>query len=189
MDFPATDLTDKHEILQAHRRHRRLIRLHGRRQVHISYLAAFYICRKWHDRRHRDAIFDQQMERFHGPEWSVPFESPTVEASHYPQAVALTRLLASPYWRTLALRENLGSAHGGLRRDSRPPDVLSTGSALRRFVSEVQRTVASDYGWDPYPHWRAYDPLVEWIRLEIYRSEKPILRERYHADAYSDQID
>ncbi|TVZ05050.1 hypothetical protein EAS64_10540 [Trebonia kvetii] len=45
--------------------------------------------------------FSERIGRFLGPGWSVYISSPFVAAAKYPQAVALTRLLASPHWTDL----------------------------------------------------------------------------------------
>ena len=67
----------------------------------------------------------------------------------YPQAVALTRLLASPYW-----RERI------LGKDWPWPE---------EFETELRRTVAPGYIWGIYPRtrWRRDrdDPLLEWRYL------------------------
>jgi len=64
---------------------------------------------EWADRlSYRDRI-DERMHRFHGSTWNVYNDDPTLRASHYPSAVALARLLASPDWKALALHPE-GSA-------------------------------------------------------------------------------
>jgi hypothetical protein len=88
------------------------------------------------------------MQAFHGPRWRDNDEAwrQTFDAAIYPQAVALTRLLASPYWRQ---------------------HILKGWRSPNTFVAELRRTVAPDYVWGSYPHirWRRNheDPLFEWI--------------------------
>jgi TniQ len=127
-------------ILQAHKRHLRLVRRFGRDQVATGFAVADHICRRWHEHRRHDAGFCDRMLAFHGPRWQAPPASPTVAAAIYPQAVALTRLLVSPYWQALS------SGHRGRQE---------------LFIAEVRRTVAPGYLW-PQPY-RPADPLGSWI--------------------------
>jgi len=82
------------------------------------------------------------MGLFHGHKWRVPASDPTVHAPCYPQIVDLTRLLASPFWRTKA------------QQDWPEP---------KEFIDETRRTVAPHFKWTlNHPH-GVYDPLVELI--------------------------
>ena len=89
------------EILHAHRRHRRLIRRHGRDPVMRAFRDAQPHLHRLAPGRLPDPGFDRRMEIFHGPGWHDrdDDEPHTSDAAAYPQSVALTRLLASPYWR------------------------------------------------------------------------------------------
>ena len=141
------DLTGQPDILHAHRRHRWLIRRHGRDRVMRAFRDAQHICIGWRLDGIHDAGFEHRMEIFHGPGWEDrDFYDQTFDAATYPQSVALARLLASPYW-----RERI------LHKDWPWHD---------EFVDEVRRTVAPDYIWDNYPRirWRRDrdDPLREW---------------------------
>jgi hypothetical protein len=129
------------QILQAHTRHLRLVRRFGRDEVAFAFAAADAICRRWHDQREHDAGFRHRMAVFHGPGWAVPPGSPTVAAAVYPQAIALTRLLASPFWQSLVADD--------------------IGGGQDRFFAEVRRTVALGYAW-PRP-FRSTDPLYRWL--------------------------
>ena len=142
------DLTGQPEILRAYRRHRRLIRRHGRDPVMRALRDAQHICTGWRLDGLRDPGFDRRMEIFRGPGWDEPGEwAPhAFDAAAYPQSVAQARLLASPYWRER---------------------ILGTGWAGHdEFTAEVLRTVTPDYAWDyrPHPRWRRDrdDPLLEW---------------------------
>ncbi len=135
------DLSGQPDILQAHKRHLRLVRRFGRDAVAFEFAVADHICRRWHEHHQHDAAFRDRMLAFHGPGWQAPPASPTVAAAVYPQAVALTRLLVSPYWRALS-----SPAH---------PDQQAL------FIAEVRRTVAPGYLW-PQPH-RPADLLQSWI--------------------------
>jgi hypothetical protein len=134
------DLSAQPDIIQAHKRHLRLVRRFGRETVAFQFAVADHICRRWHELRRHDAAFGGRMLAFHGPGWQASPASPTVAAAIYPQAVALTRLLASPFWQAL-------SAPGNPREEL--------------FVAELRRTVAPDYPW-PQP-FRSADPLETWI--------------------------
>jgi hypothetical protein len=135
------DLSAQPDVLQAHRRHLRLVRRYGRDEVAIEYATADHICRKWHERGRHDVGFRERMQIFHGPAWRVRPTDPTFAAAIYPQAVALTRLLVSPYWHSLP--------------------TSGTGAGMRRFAEEVCRTVAPGYVW-PQPS-RPADPLEGWV--------------------------
>ena len=153
-DHEQPDLTGQPEILHAYRRHRRLIRRHGRDPVMRALRDAQHICIGWRLDGLRDPGFDRRMEIFRGPGWDDPDEwaPQAFDAATYPQSVALARLLASPYWR----ERILGTDWAG----------------HDEFTAELRRTVAPDYTWDyrPYTRWRRDrdDPLLEW-RLDTRR--------------------
>jgi len=159
-DNPQPDLSGQPEILDAARRHRWLIRRHGRDTVMRAYRDARSICIGWRLEPHdRDPGFQGRMRIFHGCAWPEVEEDcyQTFEAANYPQVVALTRLLASPHWRERILE------HGWPWHDE--------------FVDELRRTVAPDYVWSVNPRRRRpgqredrYDPLLEW-KLDTRRLE------------------
>ena len=142
-----SDLTAQPDILHAHRRHRRLIRRHGRDPVMRAQRDAQHICIGWRLDELRDPGFTRRMEIFCGPGWQDrdDWTAQTSDAATYPQTVALARLLASPYWRARILG-NHWAGHD-------------------EFTAELRRTVAPGYTWDyPPPRWRRGrdDPLLEW---------------------------
>lgn len=155
--FGPLGLTATPEILRANRLHHRLIRRHGRDAVAAAFDAAARICGKWHDRYHdkHDDDFQRLLRTFHGPRWTLPTNHPTVHAA-YPQVVALTRLLSSPHWLDLAMRE--------------PPE-------RDQFLHELRRTVAPRFKWrsqiargGPYS-----EPLIEGIRFQQQLRDQPEL--------------
>lgn len=153
------DLTAQPEILTAHRRHRRLIRRHGRDTVMRAFRDARHICLGWRLDGIPDDGYGRRMEIFHGPGWrGRDDENQTSDAAAYPQAVALTRLLASPYW-----RERI------LGKDRPWPE---------EFETELRRTVAPGYIWGIYPRtrWRRDrdDPLLEWRYLTRHPESGPL---------------
>jgi hypothetical protein len=147
-DQTQPDLTAQPEILTAHRRHRRLIRRHGQDTVMRAFRDAHRTCIGWRLDGIPDDGYDHRMEIFHGPGWRDRYDdgNQTSDAATYPQSVALTRLLASPYWRERILGKGWAW-----------PD---------EFDAEVRRTVAPGYIWGNYPRirWRRDrdDPLLEW---------------------------
>jgi hypothetical protein len=158
-------LTGQPDITQANRRHRRLIRRHGRRNVFIAFNQARNICEEWIKRGdHRDE-FDRRMRLFLDPRQKASFEHPALAASLYPQVVAMTRLIVTPYWRALALRQPGGDD---------------------AFIDEVRHTVAPNYSWYPYSHYAYYEPLVRWFRDE-HDTQLPTLRQ--HEDRRRKPID
>ncbi|MFI6457044.1 TniQ family protein [Streptosporangium amethystogenes] len=148
------DLTDQPEILHAAKQHRRLIRRHGRIGVDHAYAEADFICQQWHTRHSHEDDFSRRMSIFLGEEWHIQRLHPTIYAAKYPQVVALTRLLVSPYWQSVAF-EDL----------PRP----------RRFIAEVQRTVASDYFWPIHPSYGHFEPLADWFNDQLRQAEAPDL--------------
>lgn len=128
-------------ILQAHKQHLRLVRRFGRDETMIGFAFADHICQQWREYRQHDAGFRHRMETFHGPSWEVPAAHPTIAAAAYPQVVALTRLLTTPYWRALAT------------------DFSNVEHPL--FVKELHETVAPGLGW-PQPSY-SKDPLHRWL--------------------------
>jgi hypothetical protein len=129
------------DVLKAHRQHLRLVRRFGRDEVTAAFTIADEICRHWHDGREHDEDFSRRLEIFHGPDWQVPPYAPTVAAAAYPQVVPLTRLLASPYWKSLAI------------------DPSPKSEAV--FGKEVRGTVAPAYLWPQ--HRESKDPLYRWL--------------------------
>ena len=132
------DLAAHRDIIQANKRHRRLIRQHGRDAARRAFGQASRIVGEWAVRNTYSSRFNEHMKRFHGSAWSASLEHCTVLASLYVPAVALVRLLASPGWQA--------------------PAFHPEGNA--RFVAEVRRTVEPAYRWNPYPYWRYIEPLA-----------------------------
>jgi hypothetical protein len=107
------DLAGQPEILAARRSYRRMSRAHGRETARSAYLEATRILGEWrHDGFYNYARTDgfiRRMTKFLGPEWIVDLDSPLAAAARYPQVVALARLLASPYWMDLAVRDHVAA--------------------------------------------------------------------------------
>jgi hypothetical protein len=131
-----------------------------------AYRDARHICVGWrleaYDHEH-DPGYTRRMRIFQGPDWPDVEEDSyqTFEAANYPQVVALTRLLASPFWRDRILE-----------RDWPWHD---------EFVNELRRTVAADYVWNTNPRRRRpgqredrYDPLLEWKRATRHLDYQPL---------------
>ncbi len=141
-DSGQPDLTDQPDILQANRRHHRLVRRVGRYRATIAYQQARTICSRWHRNDDHDDDFQRLMLRFHGPHWQVSRSHPTLFAARYPQIVALTTLLASAYWQSAAQRQW--------------PEPT-------KFINQVRRDIAPHYRWTLRPHHGIRDPLTELI--------------------------
>lgn len=159
------DLTDQSDIVLANRLHQKLIRRHGRRPVFYAFNQASDIIEEWTDRGKHRGGYERRMELFLGPRRIIDRDHPARFAAQYPEIVALTRLLSSPHWRHLALRDAAGN------------DV---------FVSEVRRTVVPGYYWDPSSYYRYVDPLVRFFREEI---EYSSYRNRWSRDHPIDTIE
>lgn len=140
------DLSRHPQILRANLTHRRLVRRHGLGQATDAYRDAAKVSQRWHEYRDHDHELDALLTVFHGPGWNLTSTDPTIQAARYPQIVALTRLLASPYWRAKA------------EQDDPAP-----------FVAEVQRTVAPGYIWTLASSYRRFDPLVQALGRPVQR--------------------
>ncbi|MFI6519907.1 hypothetical protein ACIBF1_30440 [Spirillospora sp. NPDC050679] len=139
------DLTGHEEILKANKRHLRLISRHGRRTVLDAFTEASSIFDAWVYRHHHCGYVNEHLERFHGPNWDLRYDAPTLAAAQYPPIVALTRLLASPHWRRLATRDHASALFAEF-----PKTVLG---------EEIRRTVAPSYRWE-WAHWDFQDKLA-----------------------------
>lgn len=146
------DLRRQPDILAAHRRHHRLIRRHGHDATTAAFQKARHICHQWHRRGDHEQDLRRLMSLFHGPTWRVLAADSTVQAASYPQIVALTRLLVSPFWRAKAYQDW--------------PEPVE-------FLCELRRTVAPDYHWTIHRSYGAYEPLVELIIDERESTRKP----------------
>ncbi|HEV8563233.1 MAG TPA: hypothetical protein VGR06_43510 [Actinophytocola sp.] len=133
------------------------------------------------------------MDIFRGITPNARLDSAEADAAAYPEIVALTQLLVTPYWRHQAMVDNLTHAYSsdaawrhlreeitaGRRHWDDIPDpirvaaagLLREGPALARFITEVRRAVEPDYRWNPWPYYRRFDPLVRSLmdELEIHR--------------------
>ena len=181
------DLTYLPEILTANRQHRRMIKIYGREQVRTATIDAVPICRGWNEPLWDSSPVYRRVQVFksQGHETHL-IDNATFDAAIYPQAVALTRLFASPYWRHQAMVENLEPVdktamirlfdetraqqpNSRLVKDlhAAAAGVLRKGSALERFTSEIQRTVYANYHWDAWPHHGKFPPITQWIMDQI----------------------
>ena len=149
-DQPA--LREHPEILYAHKRHLRLVRRFGRDPTANMFAVADHICRRWHEQRDHDADFRQRMAAFHGPDWRVRPADPTIAAAIYPQVIALTRLLVSPYWQRLDKSGWTGRQH---------------------FLQELRASVAAGYEWPTKT--QSADPLHRWTTQQHLVKPDPFL--------------
>lgn len=152
-------LVGQPSIVRANLQHRRLVRRLGRHDVELGYESATRIVVKWHRKRWFDEDFQRLMASFRSDWTSVWLNDPYAQASRYPQVIALTRLIATPHWRSLAIHDE-GRA---------------------RFFDELVHTVAPSYLYQPQ-QWTAEDPLLKWIEDEIEFAVDPqeIRRRRMH---------
>lgn len=152
------DLSVQPDILRAHQLHRRLIHRYGRGQIHAAYPTAEHIWRCWQEEGICQERFHRRMICFHGPDWhgTVRRNDPLRAAAAYPEVIALTRLLVSPYWRSLAMEGTWGA-------------MINL-----RFLAEVRHTLAPSYVWFADPYHRTRDPLVGWVLDQReYRDDAP----------------
>ncbi|WP_045747976.1 TniQ family protein [Actinoplanes rectilineatus] len=181
------DLTCLPDILKANRRHRRMIKLFGRERVRNATMDAVPICHDWNTSLWEGKPAYQRIQVFKHLDYETRFvDNATLDAATYPEAMALARLFASPYWRHQAVVDNLEpvdkramvrlfeEAQGRQtdpdllsRLHAAAAGVLQEGPALARFVGEIQRTVNLDYRWNAWPHYRKFGPITQWIMDEI----------------------
>jgi hypothetical protein len=141
------DLAGQPEILAARRSYRRMARAHGRETARSAYLTATWIIDEWrhagfYDYARTDG-FSRRMTKFLGPRWRVDLDFPLAAAARYPQAVALARLLASPYWVGLAVRDHVAAG----RPDKEQRELVA------RAVREYRHTalIAGRFAGPPTP--------------------------------------
>lgn len=161
-------LTDQPEILAAHRVYRRLARAYGRETVRDAYLKATWVLDEWlesgsYDYAHTKG-FDRRIRRFLGPDWRVRIGSALAAAVRYPQVVALTRLLASPHWMGLAIRDHIAAG----RPDPEQRELVA--DRLREYRRTV---VTTTYGLpDPFTP----DHFVDELAVTYLLHDGPSLR-------------
>jgi hypothetical protein len=136
---PQPDLTLLPDVVAAERRLRRLARRHGQEQVILAYRTGLHIALRWVDRndwgyhRHRRI---QLLGFVPATDWKFPSWDPVLRAAVYPDAVAVTSLVLSPYW-------------AGVAADPRQ---------RRRFYAEAGRRLRLP----AYHPDSVYDPLAQW---------------------------
>jgi hypothetical protein len=186
------DLREHPEIWAANRQHRRLIRHFGRPAVHFAFVQARRICAEWYkDRGTRMYVrgLEKRLDALACTQHLMPGD-PAEDAALYPNAVTLTRLLASPGWAGQILGEHsseqvglddldlnlidaeIDRLHPGAKsqmhwRDyqiQREAVLLAAMPGTLRFAREVRRTVAPDYVWLPVSYYNKCEPLAEWVR-------------------------
>lgn len=132
------DLTACPEIIQAHRYHRCLISRLGRVPIAYAYYESRSIQLEWVAQGRFQDVRARRFDRLLGSGWRVNRESAVLNAVIYPEVVALTGILASAYWRSLAA-------------SLAPMNVM-------RFYGEVGNRVHPGYrragnGFDPLRQW------------------------------------
>jgi hypothetical protein len=137
---PQPDLTLLPDVVTAERRLRKLARRHGQSPVIGAYRTGLHVVLRWADRHDWG---DHRLRRIEllgfapATDWRFPSWDPVLRAAVYPEAVAVTSLMVSPYW--------VGVAAAPLER--------------RRFYAEAARRLdLPDYHPDS-----AYDPLAQWV--------------------------
>jgi hypothetical protein len=135
-DWDQLDLTACPDIARANRRHRNLIIRHGRPAVHDAYETARDICWKWFLQGRRFPSTAHRLGLLLGDRGCAFFES-APQAALYPNVVALTSILASSSWRTLALSN----------------DQVDIGRFVRRVATEVTDGYHPRGGQDPLRFW------------------------------------
>jgi len=141
---PQPDLTVLPDVVAAERRLRRLARRRGQEQVILAYRTGLHVALRWADRNdwgyHRYRRI-QLLGFVPATDWRFPSWDPVLRAAVYPEAVAVTSLVLSPYW-------------AGVAADPRE---------RRRFYAEAGRRLhLPDYHPDS-----VYDPLAQWASHHV----------------------
>jgi hypothetical protein len=95
------DLSEHPEIIRAARRHAHLVRVHGRNDIRAAYADAAYIAHKWlQEKWCLDHVMDALIG-FHGQDWELHLDDPSIAAALYPASIALIEVILSPWWQSL----------------------------------------------------------------------------------------
>ncbi|HEY9326929.1 MAG TPA: hypothetical protein VIS09_01605 [Streptomyces sp.] len=169
------------EVVAANRRHRRLIRRRGRLAVRAAYYDAKRLCWEWNKIGIFNKKISQRLTDILGPGWSACHDDPESEAAYYPNVIELTRILSSPYWRSLILDEHLPAStpREPFELLGVPADfcwLMENTPGIELFVQEIRRTVNPYFNWHPYSHYRSYPAFTKWVLDE--------LRERFSPSPY-----
>lgn len=174
---PSHSLAKMPETVRANQRHRRLIRRYGRTAVRMAFDDAARIT---DEHAHALLGFGWRMEILCGPEWRVGRGDLRYLAATCPETVELTRLLVSPYWRSLILTGHLpGTALYGLDTEgiyaiseeyAAVGRYASDSSLLRRaspeitqFMNEIHRSVSHRFTWHPGRARHSEAGLMTWV--------------------------
>jgi hypothetical protein len=133
------DLTRLPDVVAAAHRHRNLARRYGLRPVWRAYNEiGLHIALRWTQRRDFGRHRNRRLEilGFDPHQWRFGLGEPVLHAAVYPEAVALTGLVLSPHWVSIAADPR-----------QRP----------RFYLEAARRLNLADY--QPYS---AYDPLAWW---------------------------
>ena len=142
------DLAKLPEVVAAQRKHRVLIRRLRRGWVSAVFPRAFEFADSWVPMKTRRQRFAQLRAPRGYPPGKFPFRGAHWNAAIYPEAVALTGVLASPRWR-----------RSGLAADD--------DESLQLIVQQIRTRVLPDY--DPG---QESEPIFEWLTLLHDPSEK-----------------
>jgi TniQ len=142
------DLAKVPQVVAAQRKHRALIRRLRRRWVFAVFPQAFEFADSWVPTKTRRQRLAQLRAPRGYPPGKFPFRGAHWNAAIYPEAVALTGVLASPRWRS-----------SGLPADD--------DESLQLIVQQIRTRVLPDY--DPG---QGSEPIFEWLTLLHDPSEK-----------------
>lgn len=149
LDQRQIDLVDAPEIIQAHRRRRWIARRQGRRNAANAYGDAAHIVGRWLRRGDPAGLHQRWAHRLTSlgeTRQLLEFDDPVLLAATYPETVALSSILASPYWTSMTTSDHTGNRE--------------------RFYEEAawRLGIPSVHPSD------SYDPLFRWsyhLRLEV----------------------
>ncbi|MFE7107585.1 hypothetical protein ACFU98_08195 [Streptomyces sp. NPDC057575] len=154
IDHPAVDLTRLPEVVDAQRKHLRILSRYGWAATYDAVLSGLMLCAHiwsvdgrpvpfgswdtWDDRIDLLILFDQEKQDH------INYSTSRMFAAVYPEAVALAPLIASPHWRQLA---------------------DGTKAEQARFFTEVSNRVTYPYS----PPNRRGDAIAHWSLADSWR--------------------
>ncbi|GAA1993951.1 TniQ family protein [Catenulispora subtropica] len=156
------DLSEHPRIVRAARQHAALVRTYGRSDVRAAYADAAHIARSWLEEKWCLNHVVNTLIDFHGKDWDLHRDDPTVAAALYPASIALIGVILSPWWQSLDV-----TGAWNLR------DMF-----LHPFVGQIRElvraTVADDYELDIHRGGRGWDSLTSRIIVIVMMGAKPL---------------
>jgi len=128
LDRRQIDLVNAPEIVQAHRRHRWIARRHGRRNATNAYGDAAHIVDRWIRRGDPSRLHQRWAHRLTSLAETrrvLDFDDPELLAAIYPETVALSSILSSRHWTSMATSDHAAQRERFYEETARRLDLPS----------------------------------------------------------------